>query len=126
MSTCRETQRSTSVLRSQKHRADAVVHSIDLTLIKLVRTTAADFGEGFGEVVGWGFGGGHLTTPREFRPGRARHLGRPGSRRRGSSSVSAPRPPAAAVISIQIAGRAVRGAVSWVCRATLARMGRRP
>ena len=24
----------------------------DLTLIKLVRTTAADFGEGFGEVVG--------------------------------------------------------------------------
>jgi len=35
MLTCRETQRSTFVLRSQKHRADVVVHSIDLTLIKL-------------------------------------------------------------------------------------------
>jgi hypothetical protein len=30
----------------------AVVAASDLTLIKLVRTTAADFGEGFGEVVG--------------------------------------------------------------------------
>jgi hypothetical protein len=31
---------------------------LDLTFIRLVRTYSVDLGEGFGEVVGWGFGGG--------------------------------------------------------------------